>query len=268
MYEKNIGFIGAGNMGGAIIRGYLSSGNKDPDAEIYCCEKNPELVSKLGNDVILAASIKKLAEECKYVILAVKPQNISAVLDELKPFVKPETVLVSICAGISSAYIRSHTVPGAKVIRIMPNTPAKLGFGSAAAAKCEGVTQDEFECIKSLFSSCGHVTEISESCMNEVIALNGSSPAFIFTYAKGFLKYASENGFDENDALSLFGETLVGAGKMLQFSGQSVDEMIKAVSSPGGTTIAGLQVLDGYKIEKAAYEACRACTKRAYELAE
>lgn len=264
----NLGFIGAGNMGGEIIRGFLNADNKKYSTQIYCYRKHIERVAELGEAVIAAESMKELLEKCKYVVLAVKPQILPEILEEIQPFVTAETVLISICAGISADFIRSRTIPNAKVVLIMPNTPVKLGFGSTAAARCEGVSDEEFDFAFNIFAAVGEVVQVPENKMNEVIALNGSSPAFIFTFAKGFLKFATESGFDDKDALKLLGEAFVGAGKMLQFSGQTADEMIKAVSSPGGTTLAGLAVLNEADIEKSAYDACKACTKRAYELAK
>ncbi len=189
-------------------------------------------------------------------------------MDKLKGTVDERHVFISICAGISSEFIKAHTCGGVRTAIVMPNTPAMLGVGASAVARDENISDEEFEFAKKVIGSCGLVKEIPMDKMKEIICINGSSPAFIYLFAKGFVDYAKEAGIDRKTALELFAQSLTGSAKMLTDSGMNVDELIKQVSSPGGTTLAGIDKLNEGKLTEAVMEACRACTKRAYELAE
>ena len=190
-----------------------------------------------------AASIKEIAEKCDYILLAVKPQQLSEALEQMKGCIKPSTVFISICAGISAEFIRQRTIPNAKVVLVMPNTPMMLGEGASAMSHDDLVTEDEFAFARKIIGSCGITEVVPMDKMKEVIAINGSSPAFIYLYAKGFVDYAASVGIDSDAALRLFAQSLIGSAKMLTGSGMTVDELIKQVSSPGGTTLAGLDKL-------------------------
>lgn len=274
----NLGFIGAGNMGFAIIKGIVGNGKRDGgevkehafsrSISLFSYEPDSgktERLKQLG--VTLCSSENELAEKCSYILLAVKPQVLGNILDKMKPSIKEEHVFISICAGISSEFIKEHTNPAAKTAIVMPNTPAMLGLGASAIARDEVISDEEFDFAKAVIGSCGIVKEIPMSKMKEIICINGSSPAFIYLFAKGFVDYAREVGIDEQSALELFAQSLVGSARMLTDSGMTVEQLIKQVSSPGGTTIAGLEKLYEGKLEEAVKEACRACTGRAYELA-
>lgn len=256
---KKLGFIGAGNMGGAIIKGI-----KDPDIEIFAYDKFPEKVKALG--VKPAESLKELVQSCKYLFLAVKPQQLPELLEEIKPFVTENHVFISICAGVTSDFIKSRTNPQAKAVVAMPNTPAMLGVGACAIARDDKISDEDFSFAVSVMESCGIVREIPMDKMKEIICVNGSSPAFIYLFAKVFVDYAKDCGIDEKAAMDLFAQTLVGSAKMLTDSGMTPSELIKQVSSPGGTTLAGLEKLYEGNFEQTVKKACEACTKRAYEL--
>ncbi len=256
-----LGVIGTGNMGSAIINGV----KKGSDIEILAFDVNSERLSQLP--VTPCATESEVVGKCRYVLLAVKPQVLGNVLDAVVSAVKPETVFISICAGISAEFIREKLgSPNAKVITVMPNTPMMLGFGASAMARDEKITHEEFDFAKKVISSCGLAVEIPMDKMKEIICVNGSSPAFIYLFAKGFLDYAASVGIASNAALELFSASLIGSAKMLTESGMTVDELIKQVSSPGGTTIAGLEKLYDGDIVGDVDAACKACTVRAYEL--
>lgn len=260
-----LGFLGAGNMGGAIMRG-LSAGNKD--ISVYAFDKDTEKLKALGQyGVKPCENENDLVKECDYILLAVKPQVLPQVLDTVAKDITSEKVIISICAGISENFIRSRTIPDAKVVLVMPNTPMMLGLGASAVSRADGVSDEEFAFAKSVIESCGIAMEVPISKMKEIIAVNGSSPAFIYLYAKGFIDYAESAGINPDAALKLFAQSLVGSAKMLTDSGMTVDELIKQVSSPGGTTIAGLDKLYEGKLTETVNECCKACTNRAYELA-
>lgn len=260
-----LGFLGAGNMGSAIMRGLHSS---ESAISVFAFDKDKEKTAALLQYGVTACdSENALVKQCDYILLAVKPQVLPQVLDTIAKDVTADKVFISICAGISEDFIRSKTIPDAKVVLVMPNTPMMLGLGASAIARADGVSDEEFAFAKSVIESCGIAMEVPINKMKEIIAVNGSSPAFIYLYAKGFIDYAKSVGISEDAALKLFAQSLVGSAKMLTDSGMTVDELIKQVSSPGGTTIAGLDKLYEGKLTETVNECCKACTARAYELA-
>lgn len=262
-----VGFIGAGNMGFAIMKGIADSANIE--AELFAYDSyEPALERAAGVGAGACKDAAEVAAKSEYVFLAVKPQQLDEVLDALRPAVTKETVLVSICAGIDDAYIASKTVEGAKVVLVMPNTPLLLGEGATALSRSENVTDEEFAAVCGIFGACGAYAVVPKDKMKEIIAINGSSPAFIYLYAQSFIKYAESVGIDENVAKTLFAKTLVGSAKMITDSGYTIDKLIEMVSSKGGTTIAGLEQLRAGGLDETVQNCCKACTNRAYELAK
>ena len=263
-----VGFIGAGNMGSAIMKGILGS-SMSSEIELYtydCSEAALERAAAMG--VKGVNSEAELTAQCDCVFLAIKPQQLDEVLAKIKNEVTKDKVIVSICAGVTDDKIVAKTIEGAKVVMVMPNTPLLLGEGATALAKSDSVTEEEFALVCRIFGSCGIYSVLPKDKMKEVIAINGSSPAFIYLYAQCFIDYAKSVGIDEKAATDLFAKSLIGSAKMITDSGRTLDELITMVSSKGGTTIAGLEKLRANDIGKAVRECCEACTKRAYELAE
>lgn len=267
MSKFNIGFIGTGNMGFAIIKGIFSSSISD--IQLYAYDTDTEKLNALNEfGVITCLSEKEVVENCKYVVLAVKPQVIDTVIDKISDSVNADTVLISIAAGITSEFVQSKTLPDAKVVLVMPNTPLLLGEGASALSHNNFVSDEEFDFVKSIFASCGKTAVVPIDKMKEIIAVNGSSPAFIYLFAKGFIDYAQSVGIDTASATELFSQSLIGSAKMITDSGYSIDELIKMVSSPGGTTLAGLDRFYEGKLTDVVNNACKSCTKRAYELSK
>lgn len=264
----NVGFIGAGNMGYAIMKGISDSSAAD-NIKLYAYDTYaPVLERAVSVGASACESSSKLAEMCDYVFLAVKPQQLEEVLDEIASSINPNAVVVSICAGISDEYIASKINKDVKVILVMPNTPLLIGEGATALSRSENVTDEEFATVCSIFGSCGDYAVISKDKMKEIIAVNSSSPAFIYLYAKAFIDYAKSVDIDEEVAKTLFAKTLIGSAKMITDSGNSIEKLIEMVSSKGGTTIAGLEKLREGGLEQTVKNCCEACTKRAYELSK
>ena len=264
----SVGFIGAGNMGYAIIKGISGSSLKD-SVKLFAFDPKKEALERLSELGVSAVNSEaELVEKCDYVFLAVKPQQLETVLDSAKTAFDNKKVIISICAGITAEYVQSKTVSDAKVVLVMPNTPLLLGEGASALSRNGNVSDSEFEFVKNIFASCGKVAVVPENKMKEIIAINGSSPAFIYLFAKAFIDYADKEGIDPAAAKELFAQSLVGSAKMIADSGYTIDELIKMVSSPGGTTLAGLDELYSGKLEDTVKKACESCTRRAYELSK
>lgn len=273
----NVGFIGAGNMGFAIIKGIVGSGLCD-DVKInaasgkiclYAYDPSNEMIARLKEyGVEPCSSENELVEKCDYVFLAVKPQQLDTVLDKTGGAFTADKVIISICAGITAEHISSKTLSDAKIVLVMPNTPLLLGEGASALSRNGRVSDEEFEFVKNIFSSCGKAEVVPQDKMKEIIAVNGSSPAFIYLFAKAFIDYADREGIDSESAKTLIAQSLIGSAKMITDSGYTVDELIKMVSSPGGTTLAGLDELYKGGFTETVTKCCESCTKRAYELSK
>ncbi len=266
MSKINIGFIGAGNMGAAIMKGIAGSKAAE-NIQLYAFDPDKSKIENLKKYGVEEASGEAdLTEKCSYIFLAVKPQIIGSALEAAAPSASADKVFVSIAAGITAEFVSSKTVPDVKVILVMPNTPLLLGEGATALSRNERVTDEEFTTILDIFRLCGKAIVIPRDKMKEIIAVNSSSPAFIYLFAKGFIEYAETVNIDAAAAKELFSQALIGSAKMITDSGYSIDELIKMVSSPGGTTLAGLDRLYEGKLTETVKNACDSCTKRAYEL--
>lgn len=266
--NQKIGFIGAGNMAGAIINGMLGQGNFSPkEIFIYDLDQN-KCCQMARKGLSVCDNASEVVTKSHIVFLAVKPQNYKEVLLEIKPVITEETVFVTIAAGISIAFIREHLQRGCPVARAMPNTPLLLGKGATALCRSDGLSDEDFKLILSIFSSSGIVEVLPESQMNAVIAINGSSPAYIYLFAKAVMDYAKQEGIGEEAALHLICKTFEGSAAMLIGSGKTPDELIRMVSSPGGTTLKALEALEKNGFCSSLFLAMEACTKRAEELGQ
>ena len=266
MNSKKIGFIGAGNMATAIINGILRQKAEQPE-NIFVFdldESKLDLMREKGVGTV--SSCKELTEKSDIIVLAVKPQNYGEVLADIRDSVDEKKVIVTIAAGISIEYIRKGLGKNCPAVRVMPNTPLLLGKGASAVCRSENISDEDFEEAKKMFALSGDVAILPESQMNAVIAVNGSSPAYVYLFAKAMLDYAVSVGIERDAAFSLICKTFEGSAEMLRSSGDSPEVLIEKVSSKGGTTIEALKVLNDRNVPEAIFDAMAACTKRAEEL--
>ena len=265
---NTIGFLGTGNMGTAILKGIAGSSMKS-ETKLYAYNPTAAKVDALASyGVQKCSSEAEVAAASQYLFLAIKPQKFDEVLPRIADAITEDTVLVSIAAGIGVEYIRKLTKPNAKVVLAMPNTPLLLGCAATALATEAPVSDAEFAVVRRIFDACGMTAVIEPAQMKEIIAINGSSPAFIYLFAKGFLDYAEQVGLSVDVAKELFAQSLIGSAKMITDSGYSIAELIRQVSSPGGTTLAGLDRFYAGNLTDVVQDACDHCTRRAYELAK
>lgn len=267
MEKLKIGFIGGGNMTGAIIGGITGSGTYP--AELISVfdiheEKRAALRERFG--ISCAGSEAALTEICDVIFLAVKPQVFPSMLEAVRPAVTQRKVFVSIAAGISIDSICKSLNCRCPVIRTMPNTPLLIGKGATAMCKSENVPDEVFCLVQDLFKACGSVAVLEEDQMNAVISVNGSSPAYFYLFAKAMVDSAVSQGIDSKIALELICKTLEGSAGMLRQPGATPDKLIRMVSSKGGTTLAALNVLYQGNFEQLIGKAMQACTRRAEEL--
>lgn len=261
-----IGFIGAGNMAWAIVEGILNKKVTDA-ANLAVCNRTPAKCDRFAQrGVRVMGSIAELTHGCDIVFLAVKPQNYAEVLRDLAAAGGGQKLIVSIAAGISTAYIRQCLGQACRVVRVMPNTPLLLGCGATALSRGLGVGDADFDKIRAVFAAGGEVAVLPEDKMNAVIAVNGSSPAYVYLFVKAVMDGAVQQGIDAETAKTLICQTLVGSAAMVMHSGMEPDELIRQVSSPGGTTLKALEALEAHHFEQAVVDAMNRCTARAEEL--
>ncbi len=266
MSEKKIGFIGAGNMATAMIRGILLNHAKteqqlcifDPD------EEKRKAMAEIG--VSSAESGASLVEECDIIILAVKPQVYDIVLSQISPAVTDEKIFVTIAAGISIGYVRKGIGHDCPMVRVMPNTPLLLGKGATALCRSENISDSDFDEIYNIFALSGEAVILPEEQMNAIIAVNGSSPAYIYLFAKAMTDYAVSVGIDRDTALRLVCKTFEGSAEMLRSGTDTPEQLIEKVCSKGGTTIEAMKVLEENNVPGIIADAMAACTRRAEEL--
>lgn len=264
MKKLTFGFIGAGNMNSAILNGALLGGIFSPEQVWLSNRSEGKLAPFRAKGIHTTTDNRALMEHADLVVLGVKPQMFDEVLPDLGSSAAGKCI-VSIAAGISADYLRGQ-LPGAYVVRAMPNTPLMVGVGATAVAEAPDVPAGLFQVVLDLFSAAGEVAVISESQMDDIINVNGSSPAWFFRMAEVMVKRAVSVGIDEDTALRLTAKTMEGSAKMLLASGKTPEELRKQVCSPGGTTLASLSAFDDMDYEGLMLEAMRRCTARSVEL--
>ncbi len=242
---KSLGFIGAGNMGAALMRGACKTAIVNPgDLWIYDPDtaKTGELSTELS--IRVAESGQQVLEKADNVILAVKPQIISDVLAALHSGVRPGQLFISIAAGIPCSLIEDALGPDAIVVRTMPNTPAMLSLGATAIAPGSRANAEHIATAKAIFDSVGVAVEVEESQINAVTGLSGSGPAYVFRMVEALTRAGVAAGLSPEVSDKLARQTVLGAATMAANPDADPADLRRRVTSPGGTTEAGLQVMD------------------------
>lgn len=241
---RKIAFIGGGNMAEAIIRGLL---REDVGVGICVAEINPkrqeELIAKFPN-VRVVGNAAEAAGWGEVVILAIKPQQAEGALDLIEPVVTPDKLVVSIMAGIPSSKIEANLAPGCRVIRAMPNTPALIGAGATAVCAGRKASSDDLDLARQIFALSGVAVVVDEKLMDAVTGLSGSGPAYVFTFIEALADAGVKNGLSRDVAAQLAAQTVLGAARMVVETGEHPTLLKEKVTSPGGTTIAGLHALE------------------------
>jgi pyrroline-5-carboxylate reductase len=257
--------IGTGKLGGAILRGWLRAGLVAPQ-EIALPERasGSALAAELGARV--AGSNAQTVEGADILLLAVKPYQLNAVLTQVRPALTPECLVISVAAGVSTSTLEAVLAPGQPVLRVLPNTPAQLG--AAASAFCRGAfaTEVHAQQVSQLFSALGLCLEVAESQMDAVVGVAASGVAFVYLFLEALTDGGVRMGLPRPVARQLAAQTLIGAGRMALETGQHPMELKDAVTTPAGTTMAGIAVLESAAFRGIVMEAVRASTERSAEL--
>ncbi|GHV10625.1 pyrroline-5-carboxylate reductase [Clostridia bacterium] len=266
---KTISFLGAGHLPEAIIKGLLGSGEADA-SRIMIFDKFPSQYTRYnGTGVLCAESLAQVLDFGNIVFLIVKPQDFKDLLPQIKSSGSDliGKLFISTAAGITLDYIASFLGDKAAIVRTMPNTPLALGAGMTALARNKNVTDDDFTDAKAIFSTGDSDTiVIPEDKMNAVTSVNGSSPAYVYLFAKAMADGAESLGFTREDSLRAVIKSLEGSILMLKNSGKTPDELVRAVAVPGGTTEKAVDSFNADNLTDIVRRAMEACTLRADEL--
>jgi pyrroline-5-carboxylate reductase len=263
-----IGFIGGGNMATAMVKGFIAAGLCKPDA-IIASDVDPAKQRTLARTLKIGTTgdNAEVARTARVLILAVKPQILAAVLEELRPLIGARHLIVSIVAGWPTARLEAGLGAATRVVRVMPNTPSLLGKGMAVAVRGRQASAADERLVLKLLRTVGLARAVDdEALIDAVTGLSGSGPAYVYRFAEALIAGGSAVGLSPEAARELALQTLTGAAAMLQETGETPEALRAAVTSPGGTTFAGLGVLEQRGFFDAVVAAIAAATARAGEL--
>lgn len=240
-----LGFIGCGTMGGTLLKGIIKKQLVTPK-EIIIFDQDTEkmLFFKENFRVNTADDLLSLCQQAQKIFLAVKPQDMKALLLEMKPVLNDEHLLISVAAGLYISFFQEHLGDSVKIIRIMPNTPCLVGEGMSVLCRSQSVSEEEEKEVAVLIGSLGKVISLEEKHMSAVTGLSGSGPAYILMVIEALADGGVEMGLSRDVALLLAAQTVLGTAKMLLQTGEHPAALKNRVTSPGGTTSAGLLALE------------------------
>lgn len=260
---KKFAFVGAGKMASAIVGGMIKSSTLRPwDIECACGNDNTGKILAQNTGISLTPDIALL--EAETLILACKPQQLSDVANSIGN--KSVELLISILAGTTIKKLRERFPNAKKIVRVMPNMPALISKGISCFAPESELTSKEEQIVREVLSAIGQVIECPESKLDAVTALSGSGPGYVFEFAAALIEAGKELGFSEDDAKKLTIQTLLGSAMLLDCDSRTPEVLRDAVCSPGGTTIAGLDVFKENNFRKMILDALKAAQNRSKEL--
>lgn len=266
MQDKKIGFIGGGAMAEALIRGIINTGliqRQQIVVSDIALERRDYLTQTYTISTV--ADVNAVAKNADILFLAVKPQVVKAVMEQISGQVSTKTIVVSVVAGLTLAAMQAK-FPGCAIIRVMPNTPIAVGAGMSALALGKLATQQDSELVSQIFSAAGTVVTVGEELMDAVTGLSGSGPGYGFVIIDALTDAGVRVGLSRQTALVLAAQTLLGAAKMVLETGEHPAKLRDMVTSPGGTAITGIHVLEQSGLRAALIDAVVAATKRSQEM--
>jgi len=264
-----VGIVGGGQMGEALLHGLIDSGLLAAD-KIFISEPDVERCQYLldAYSVQIAENAKTMAESCSIVIFAVKPQIMSAVLEQFRGFIRKKHLIISIAAGISIKAMEGALGKHVRIIRVMPNTPALVLAGASALSPNSKATREDVEGALRLFSAIGICVELDEKLLDAVTGLSGSGPGYVFAFIEAMIDGGVLAGLPRPVAEQLVLQTVYGSAKLALESGDPPAVLKGRVTSPGGTTITGLQVLEESGFRGAVMTAVESAAEKSRELGQ
>ncbi len=266
MKTKRLGFLGAGNMSGALIKGLLHGGFA-PERILTSDVKTERLEQlRAKHGIRTTVDNHQLVRESDVLVLAVKPQVIDKVLTEIGQDVHPKQLVVSVAAGVTIEGLEGRLTDKARVVRAMPNTPAMVQAGATAIAAGTHAQEDDLRVARELFEAVGRVVVLDEGLLDAVTGLSGSGPAYVMLIIEALADGGVKVGLHRDTALLLAAQTVFGSAQLLLETGEHPGRLKDMVTSPGGTAIAGLHTLESGALRKTLIDAVETASKRAAEL--
>ena len=267
MKTRRLGFLGAGNMSEALIKGLLHAKVLPPE-RILASDVKADRLAHLHevHGIRTTTDNHALLRESDVVVLAVKPQTIDKVLSEVAADLRPDQLIVSVAAGVPIDALESRLPAGARVVRSMPNTPATVQAGATAIAGGAHAREDDLRIARELFEAVGRVVVLDEGLLDAVTGLSGSGPAYVMLIIEAMADGGVKVGLHRDTALMLAAQTVFGSAKLLLETGEHPGRLKDMVTSPGGTAIAGLHTLESGALRKTLMDAVEVASKRAAEL--
>lgn len=264
---KRFGFIGAGKMATALIKGILRAGLASPD-NVIASDVVEAAREKLAGEtgIWTTESNVEVVKNSDVVVFAVHPHVVPRVCEEIRDVITDDHLLVSIAAGVTTDRILAALARPARVVRVMPNTPALVGAGAAAYCTGGNASEQDADLVEKLLSVVGIAVRVEERLMDAVTGLSGSGPAYVFVVIEALADGGVRMGLPRAVALQLAAQTVLGAARLVQESGRHPAELKDQVASPGGTTIAGLHELEKGALRGTFINAVEAATRRSAEL--
>lgn len=257
-----LGFIGAGNMAGAIMGGVINSGMFPAeeiiasDAFLPCLESRKEALG-----INITPDNKEVVEKSETIILAVKPQYYETVIKEISPIVTDDKMIITIAPGKTLTWLSDTFGKQVKIVRTMPNTPAMVGEGMTAACPNENVTKEEADKVCQILSTFGKVEIVGEHLMDAVVSVSGSSPAYVYMMIEAMADAAVVDGMPRPQAYKFAAQAVLGSAKMVLETGKHPGELKDMVCSPAGTTIQAVRILEDKGFRSSLIEAMLACAE-------
>lgn len=264
---ESVGFIGCGKMGQAMIGGLIHSGTIH-HTRIIGSALTQETLDKIKETHAIETTLRNetVAETVDCLVLAVHPNEYEEAIHDIRSAIRPETIVITVAAGVSLSKVEGFFNKKVKVVRTMPNTPTYVGEGMTAMSVNDQITKEEQEAVKELLSSFGKVEVIPESQMDAIPAISGSSPAYVYMMIEAMADGGVRQGLNRDQAYRLAAQAVMGAAKMVLESGKHPGELKDMVCSPGGSTIAAVQTLEEERFRGAILKAMESCTDRIKEL--
>jgi len=266
---KKIGFIGAGNMAGAIIGGIIKS-NLVESQNVIASAKTMTNLNKLKDEYNINVTLdaREVVKNSDIVFMAVKPNIFDGVLESVKDLIGDEKIVVSIAAGKSISSMENIIGDDKKIIRTMPNTPALVNEGISALCPNKNIEDEELKIVKGIFDSFGKSEVVGEYLIDSVIGVSGSSPAYVFMFIEAMADAAVVGGMPRKQAYNFAAQSVLGAAKMVIESGKHPGELKDMVCSPGGTTIEAVKVLENEGMRSSVINAVCACIEKSKEMSK
>jgi pyrroline-5-carboxylate reductase len=265
---KKLVFVGAGSMAEAMISGIRASGLLPGDDMWVTNKQDTQRLQTLEQryGVQTTYNYDELFSDTDAVVLAIKPKDAASAIEEIKSYLTDEMLVISVLAGVSIAAIESAAGVSLAVARVMPNTSAAIGKSATALAVNEQVTDEQKKLVKDLFNTIGLTATVEESQLDAVTGLSGSGPAYIYYLVEAMEQSAAEIGLEKQTAKQLIIQTLLGAAEMLTKSDKEPSQLRFEVTSPGGTTEAGIRILEKHEVQSAFISCIKEATAQSKKL--